>query len=161
MAGVSFVPAEAIIPSTWDPHTKERSRTVPDRSPCSNAFIFWPLNWTPNLSSRSRSHSRLISKNEFVAHELQFNTHDPMSRSVAAISEGWTCNLSSPKNESGIRGSGEIFENRWDQMMEIGGSEPGRARRPDEILRTLTRSNGRVCGTWSWSASGGCGGDDS
>ena len=113
------------------------------------------------MSSRSRSHSRLIPKGEFAAHELLFNTHDPMSRSVAAISEGWTCSLSSPRNDSGTRGSGGILENKGDEMTEIGGLESGEVRRPDEILRTLMRLNERLCGTRSWSASKTCGGDDS
>ena len=82
-----------------------------------------------------------------------------MSRSEAAISEGWTCNLSSPKNESGTRGSGGIFENRGDEMTEIGVSRE--TRRPDEYLRTLTRPDKRPCGTWSWSASNTCEGGDS
>ena len=89
------------------------------------------------------------------------NTHDPMSRSVAAISDGCTCNLSSPRNESGIRGSGGIFENRGDEMTDIGGLESGETRRPDEFLRTLTRPDERPCGTWSWSASNARGGGDS
>ena len=89
------------------------------------------------------------------------NTHDPMSRSVAAISEVWTCNRSPPRNESGIRSSGGILESNGDDITEIDGLESRETRRLDEFLRRWTSSDERPCGTWCWSASNACGIDDS
>ena len=89
------------------------------------------------------------------------STHDPMSRSVAAISDVWTCNLSPPRNESGIRGSGGILERKGDDMTEMEGLKSWEARRPDEFLRMWTSPDERPCGTWSWSSSNTCGADDS
>ena len=48
-----------------------------------------------------------------------------MSRSVASIVEVWTRNFSSPRNESGICGSGGIVGDGKDEMVGIYGFEPG------------------------------------
>ena len=49
------------------------------------------------------------------------DTYHFMSKSVAGISDVWTCNFSPPRNESGICGSGGIFESRTEEMTEMGG----------------------------------------
>ena len=66
-----------------------------------------------------------------------------MSRSVAPDSWNRTCNLSSPRNESGIHGSGGIVGRRKDEMMEMDGFGCGETVCSNEFLRTRASSGGR------------------
>jgi hypothetical protein len=83
------------------------------------------------------------------------NTHAVMVRSVAVVSESWTCSLSSPKNESGIHSSGGIFDRREDGTIKVDAFVHRGTRCSSGPLRTRTSSS---CGTWSapntWSGTG-------
>ena len=61
-------------------------------------------------------------------------THHFMSRSVAAASENRTCTLSSPKNESGIHGSGGI----------VGGKKGGTVKMDRLVPREKRCSSGSL-----------------
>ena len=76
------------------------------------------------------------------------NTHDPMSRSVASISEIWICNFSTPRNESGIHGSGGIIGGKK-EMVWIGGLVSGEIHCSGEFefLWTRTSPDEWLCGT--------------
>jgi len=78
-----------------------------------------------------------------MTESIYSETYHFKSRSVAAISEVWTCNLSPPRNESGMYGSGGIFKNGKDEMKKTGGFESGEACRSDESPGMGTSPNER------------------
>ena len=81
------------------------------------------------------------------------STHHFISRSVVAASE--ICKFSSPRKDSGIRSSGGIFENRKEEITEIG-KLVSSERCSDGVLRTGTSLDGCPCGI---SAPNACRGD--
>ena len=106
------------------------------------------------MISREKVHSRLISEGEFVTENWNPypNTHCLISRSVASVSENWTRKFSSPRNESGIRGSGGMGGGRKDETIEMDGFESGKICRtacPNERPRTIRSALNtcRACGS--------------
>ena len=97
------------------------------------------------MISRGKIHKRLISEGEFATEDPNFNTHYLMSRSVASASENWTCNLSSPRNESGICGSGGMVGSQKDEMIEIDGFDSREICRSSESLRARVSPDERLC----------------
>ena len=73
------------------------------------------------------------------------NAHHLMSRSVASASKNWTCNLSSPRNESGIHGSGGMVGSQKDEKIEIGGFDSRETRRSSKFLRVNVSPDECLC----------------
>jgi len=119
-------------------NTKKRWTTVPDWSPRMNASSFSWVSLSPNLTRRKKNHNRLAGKGDIVTDNSYSDTHHFISRSVAAISEVWTWNLSPPRNESGMYGSGGIPESGKQEMTEMGRLESGETCCPAGFLQTRT-----------------------